>query len=256
VTDPEKSISPADPAAGPEAPSVSSLVAGLCPYLVAEGGRWRALEPSRDHRCTAAAGADPVPVEIQRRRCLRPEHVTCSAYLAARSAVAASPVPAGRRRFVTTTPVVVERARRGLGSSTALPTGRALRIGGVAVVIVALVAFAAARWPFGSAGTVIASPTPTAAAVTASAPPTPRPSPAATPVPSPTAAPTPAATRTPRPTRSPKPTAVATRTYTVKSGDTLSGIAARFGVTWQAIAKLNGIKDPRTIRTGMVLKIP
>jgi LysM repeat protein len=49
---------------------------------------------------------------------------------------------------------------------------------------------------------------------------------------------------------------VATRTYTVKSGDTLSGIAARFGVTWQAIAKLNGIKDPRTIRTGMVLKIP
>lgn len=229
------------------------MVAGLCPYLVAEGGRWRALEPSRDHRCTAVAGADPVPVEIQRRRCLRPEHITCSAYLAAHSTEAAAPAPAGRRRFVATTPVVVERARRSLVSRPGLPASRALRIGGVLVVVVAVVAFAAARWPFGSAGTASASPTPTATSA-ASPRPTSRPTPVATP--SPTPAPTPAATRTPRPTRSPKPTAVATRTYTVKPGDTLSGIAARFGTTVQAIAKLNGITNPSLIRPGQVLKIP
>jgi LysM repeat protein len=231
------------------------MVAGLCPYLVAGGGRWRALEPSRDHRCTAAAGADPVPVEIQRRRCLRPDHVTCSAYLAARAAQAAIPEPAGRRRFVAATPVVVERARRGPGSGTALPTGSALRIAAVLVVTVAIVAFAAARWPFGQAGTAVASPSPSAPA-TASPRPTPSPTRAATAAPSPTVAPTPAATRTPRPARTPKPTAVAARTYTVKSGDTLSAIAARYGTTVEAIAKLNGISNTRLIRPGQVLKIP
>lgn len=44
-------------------------------------------------------------------------------------------------------------------------------------------------------------------------------------------------------------------TYTVKSGDTLSGIAAKFGTTYQAIAKKNGISDPNRIYTGQVLKI-
>ena len=46
-----------------------------------------------------------------------------------------------------------------------------------------------------------------------------------------------------------------TRTYTVQSGDTLSGIAAKFGTTYQAIAALNGISDPNLIYPGQVLKI-
>jgi lysozyme len=49
---------------------------------------------------------------------------------------------------------------------------------------------------------------------------------------------------------------VAGRTYTVRSGDTLSGIAARFGTTVAAIAKLNGLSNTRLIRPGQVLKIP
>ena len=255
MSEPESTAPAAGPTSAREGVSLSAAVAGLCPYLVAEGGRWRALEPSRDHRCTAVAGADPVPVEIQRRRCLRPEHATCSAYLAARASVAAAPAPAGRRRFVATTPVVVERARRGVAGGTGLLGSRTLRIVGALVVIVAVVAFAAARWPFGSAGTASASPSPSATAA-ASASPTARPTPSRTPAATPTPAPTPAATRTPRPTRSPKPTAVATRTYTVTPGDTLSGIAAKFGVAWQAVAKLNGIKSPYVIRAGQVLKIP
>lgn len=45
------------------------------------------------------------------------------------------------------------------------------------------------------------------------------------------------------------------RTYTVKSGDTLSGIAAKFGTTYQAIAKANGISDPNRIYPGQVLVV-
>ena len=46
-----------------------------------------------------------------------------------------------------------------------------------------------------------------------------------------------------------------TRTYTVKSGDTLSGIAAKFGTTYQEIARKNGIANPNIIHPGQVLKI-
>ena len=45
------------------------------------------------------------------------------------------------------------------------------------------------------------------------------------------------------------------RTYTVKSGDTLSGIAAKFGTTYQAIAAKNGISNPNLIYPGQVLTI-
>ncbi|MER5501368.1 LysM peptidoglycan-binding domain-containing protein [Streptomyces sp. NPDC002561] len=44
-------------------------------------------------------------------------------------------------------------------------------------------------------------------------------------------------------------------TYTVKGGDTLSGIGAKTGVKWQTIASLNGIKAPYTITVGQVLKL-
>ena len=45
------------------------------------------------------------------------------------------------------------------------------------------------------------------------------------------------------------------QTYTVKSGDTLSGIANIFGTTYQKIAELNGISNPNLIYPGQVLKI-
>ena len=46
-----------------------------------------------------------------------------------------------------------------------------------------------------------------------------------------------------------------TVTYKVKKGDTLSGIAKKYGTTYQAIAKENGIKDPNKIKVGQKLKI-
>ena len=63
---------------------------------------------------------------------------------------------------------------------------------------------------------------------------------------------------TPKPTAKPKPakSPAAARTYRVKSGDTLSGIAARYHTTVAILQKLNNIKDPRTLRVGQVLKLP
>lgn len=45
------------------------------------------------------------------------------------------------------------------------------------------------------------------------------------------------------------------RTYTVRAGDTLSGIAARYGTTWQHLQQINGIRDANLIFAGQVLRI-
>lgn len=44
--------------------------------------------------------------------------------------------------------------------------------------------------------------------------------------------------------------------YTVVRGDTLSGIAARYGTTYQALAAYNGIANPNLIHVGQKIKIP
>ena len=43
--------------------------------------------------------------------------------------------------------------------------------------------------------------------------------------------------------------------YTVKRGDTLSGIAMRFGVSVRFLVNLNGIRNPNLIYAGQILKI-
>lgn len=47
-----------------------------------------------------------------------------------------------------------------------------------------------------------------------------------------------------------------TTTYTVRSGDTLSSIAARYSVTPAALAARNDIADPDLIRPGQRLSVP
>lgn len=49
--------------------------------------------------------------------------------------------------------------------------------------------------------------------------------------------------------------APATNTYTVRSGDTLSSIASKFGTSYQALASLNGISNPNLIYAGQVLRV-
>jgi GH25 family lysozyme M1 (1,4-beta-N-acetylmuramidase)/LysM repeat protein len=52
------------------------------------------------------------------------------------------------------------------------------------------------------------------------------------------------------------PPAPSGRTYTVKEGDTLSSIAARFGTTIGMLVELNNILNPNIIVEGQVLKLP
>lgn len=44
--------------------------------------------------------------------------------------------------------------------------------------------------------------------------------------------------------------------YTIKEGDTLSGIASKYGTTYQKLAEYNNIKDPNIIYVGQKIKIP
>ncbi len=54
----------------------------------------------------------------------------------------------------------------------------------------------------------------------------------------------------------PTPLRIATKEYVVKSGETLTEIASRYGLTVEELAALNGIDNPNTIRAGQVIKVP
>lgn len=58
------------------------------------------------------------------------------------------------------------------------------------------------------------------------------------------------------PTPSPTPPPTASKTYTVKAGDTLSGIASRFGTTARILMELNSITNANLIKIGQILKLP
>lgn len=59
----------------------------------------------------------------------------------------------------------------------------------------------------------------------------------------------------PTPEPAPSPAENNVQTYIVKSGDTLSAIASKFGTTYQKIAADNGIANPNLIHPGQSLKI-
>lgn len=46
------------------------------------------------------------------------------------------------------------------------------------------------------------------------------------------------------------------QTYTVKRGDTISGIARKYGTTYQKLASYNGIANPNVISVGQIIRIP
>jgi LysM repeat protein len=128
---------------------------------------------------------------------------------------------------------------------------RGLLIAAATVVVVAAAGFAAGLLlPTLLPGPGIASgsASPTAAATDA---PTASSSPTAQPSVVPTTAPTPGPTATPAAT--PAPTATI---YVVKVGDTLQGIANRYGVTLAAIVEANQISNPNIIYKGQKIVIP
>ena len=64
------------------------------------------------------------------------------------------------------------------------------------------------------------------------------------------------ATAVPIETVGPVPTPVSVDSYTVVSGDTLSGIANRYGCTVLDLTLLNGITNPNLIYAGQAIKLP
>lgn len=104
------------------------------------------------------------------------------------------------------------------------------------------------------AATRTATSTPTATPTDTSTPtPTATYTPTSTPTSTPTWTPTPTFTPTPSPSSTPTPTPII---YTVKRGDTLSSIAAMYGVTVEAIAEANGLNVSTILRIGQQLIIP
>jgi LysM repeat protein len=230
----------------------------VCPYLATADGGWRSSTVSRDHRCRAVSPPAPLAAEKQRRLCLTGDYPTCATFEAARAArpVAHDRMPILPRPLARTAPVVLDHGRLGV----TMPAVRADRttVQTVLVVLLAL-AFAAivlarltgGEAPAGAVGSpsVAASSAPGAAG-------------SATPATSrrPTAAPSSGGSAPPAasdggagPSAAPGATA---QTYKVKSGDTLIGIAAKFGTTAKAIAELNGLSDPSSLHSGQVLRIP
>jgi len=251
----------------PAALSTAPDTAAVCPFLLAGDAAWRSSSVSRDHRCHAVAPAAILAMAKQRRLCLVDEHVRCSTYIAATAALAEPGAPATRplhRSVTKTAPLVLDRARFAIALPS-LPQRGVGQSGLVALMVVAFGAIAVTRLGNGGpsidpavggdagspAASFVASPTLVTPTTAGSTPDT---GPTRTLVPSdvePTAAPTPTPKATPTARPSPAPT-----TYTVQSGDTLSGIASKHGTTWQVLAELNKIGDPRRLRVGQVIKLP
>lgn len=60
----------------------------------------------------------------------------------------------------------------------------------------------------------------------------------------------------PKPVEPSKSQTSSETTYIVKKGDTLSGIASKYGTTYQVLASYNGISNPNLIGVGQAIKIP
>jgi LysM repeat protein len=262
---------------GPAALSTAPDTAAVCPYLLAVDSAWRSSTVSRDHRCHAVAPAAALAADKQRRLCLVSAHGGCATYLAATMALEEGGSVEERplhRSVTKTAPLVLDRGRLPMArlpmAFPALPH-RAGQGGLVALMVVAFGALAVTRLGDGGPGVTpvggVSGASPTAAAVATATPadattaPASPEAPTRTLVPSgvePTAAPpptpTPASSPTPAPTARPSPAAA--KTYTVQSGDTLSGIAGEHGTTWQILAELNDIQNPRQLRVGQVIKLP
>lgn len=244
---------------GPVTTSVSAATAAVCPFLLSADGRWRASTPTRDHRCTVVTPPAILAPEKQRRLCVTSEHAMCSTYLAAIDPEADPSATArddrrSTRAVTRTAPLVLDHGRVAV-SIPALSVGRTAGQGGlVALMAVAFAAIVVARLSGGgpdlTPGQAGAGASPSRSAAASHAP---TKAPAASVAPTRTLVPT-DVEPTPAP---PKATAAAgTKTYKVRTGDTLGGIAREFGTTVTILKQLNGIDNPRLLKVGQVLKLP
>lgn len=232
----------------------ADAAAATCPFLgalddVGVLGDAVAVFDERN-RCTAYGPWLPLGQTQQELVCLTVAHRSCPRY-----ARGVRYGPAGpRRRLGSRTGVLVVA----LAVVAVLAVGGTIALGG--------------KLPLGALGGLFAS-APTASPTSSPSPtPAPTPEPTATPSPEPTPSPSPEPTASPSPTEpvlpmpppgspyatlEPCPNGELCYLYTVKSGDTLYGIASRFGTTVSAIRALNpSVQNTNIIHVGTTLKIP
>ena len=242
-------------------PVVDRALSQICPYLVAADGLWRSSTVAREHRCAAVSPPALLAAEKQRRLCLTGDHVTCPTFEAARAARPIGPDrhPPLPRPLARATPMILDHGRIAIS----VPAFRSERSLGQAALMMlmalafALIVFAKLSGGTSPAGAADASASPRATAHASSPGGSARPSSSSTGAPS--AAPSSSAAASGGPGSSASAGATAkpvTKTYRVKSGDTLIGIAAKFGTTPKAIARLNGITNTANLKVGQVLRIP
>jgi LysM repeat protein len=267
----------------------ADLVHRGCPYLISLDGTWRGSQATRDHRCDATRPQAAPAIAKQRGLCLTSTHVTCATFMAAQELEDGRTLAAQARvsDFWPETRSTLLALEPGHGRpapfrvSSSKGGGQALLVGLMVLAFLVLVIARTAPQsgsgapqpgtgasPSAAGGGAAASPAPTAPqpppSIAASgapgasgaaspsisaAPPSSSPSPSA----APTATATASTSSTPRPSAS--PTAATATSYKVRSGDTLSGIAARFGTTVKKIKVANGLTS-NAIRPGQVLLIP
>jgi LysM repeat protein len=250
--------SPGDRQSGAPAAPVPRLTPDplleVCQYLVAGDGSWQSAHAIRDQRCGAVEPSVPLTPAKQRSLCLVVAHRSCATYLAAQEHVAASGSSrAGARDGepslwpVTRSRLLVLEPDRRLFDFGGSRVRVGSQVGLIALMIVAFLLLIVARTTSPS--------TPVAAGPSGSAVALLSPSPSVTP--SPAASPSASAAPSATPRATPKPTNGPNRQrYRVKTGDTLSAIAVKFGTTLRVLKRINDITDPTVIRPGQVILVP
>jgi LysM repeat protein len=237
-----------------------------CPFLVADTGGWRLDMPTRDHRCAAFSPPAALSPEKQARLCLTPAHTGCATYLASLTArterLGAAPVRRATRWGLARTTSVIEDPGGIRTRLLAILLDRRRWPAIPAVILVTtLFVLALSGFRAGVPTSPVATATPGAVVASSAATPPATSRPAETPAPEPSTsestAPETAPPPTVKPSAAPAPLPSATaRTYRVKSGDTLTAIAARFGTTVAAIVELNDLPNRNALSVGQILLIP
>jgi hypothetical protein len=259
-----------------------------CPRLVRSlgssrtgGGRiGRTLAPPLEPRrlATAPAAASSAVGGSSAAGASAAESASSTATSASSTATSASSAADARPtvHVAPVSPVVRSRRRSGARRSGSRPIPLLVAAGVLVAAAVLALAFTSLRGGLSLPGAspsvaTVVSPAPSPSASGLPSPtPAPTPTPAVTPSPAPTPTPTPSPTRGATPTPTPSPSLPAAfrglkpctdaadcYLYKVRSGDSLTAIAARFGVTLKALKAANPeIKDPSLLHVGDVIRIP
>jgi LysM repeat protein len=215
-----------------------------CPYLgLPDDPRTRFTFATPAHRCHVKREPSPIGLGHQGTYCLSRDFPSCKRFRAS----------AAPTMMVVASSAV--RPRSAPGDTPPMTRTRRLSVRRRVLLLLVLLAAAVligaiVSGTMGAIATAPATP-PTADGLAASPSPSAAPSPSSAPAPSPS----PTALPSPSPTSTSSPGPIQT-IYVVKPGDSLSSIAAKYGVTPQAIQQANKIKDPNVIQVGQKLIIP